>query len=104
MFYPLPLTILGTENSRPITKVSWEFSGGYKKVVKRKYCKLVKFFVFYKDKLYEHTNSMNRRGDKKGSLSSYIWNLKDRGIQYDLSWQLKDRAKTTQQQKVVDSA
>ena len=26
----------------------------------------------FKDRLYEHTTSMNRRGDKKTSLSSYI--------------------------------
>ena len=48
----------------------------------------------FKDRLYEHTTSFNKRGDKKTALSSHIWSLKDRGIQYDLSWRLKDRAAT----------
>ena len=48
----------------------------------------------FKDRLYEHNTSINKRGEKNTALSSHIWNLKDRGILYDLSWRLKDRATT----------
>ena len=47
----------------------------------------------FKDRLYEHNTNMNNSKHRtETALSSHIWNLKDKGIQYELRWRLKDRA------------
>ena len=47
----------------------------------------------FKQRLYEHRADMRKEESRtKTMLSSHIWNLKDQGIQFEVSWKLKDRA------------
>ena len=46
----------------------------------------------FKDRLYEHrTNANSEKGRTKTALSSHIWALKDRNVNYELTWKLKCR-------------
>ena len=46
----------------------------------------------FKDRLYEHRADMNsEEGRTKTALSAHIWSLKDRNIQYEVSWKLRYR-------------
>ena len=53
----------------------------------------------FKDRFYEHRTSFNRRDDpstssaKSTTLSSHIWNLKDRGKNYDIIWHIIGKAR-----------
>ena len=47
----------------------------------------------FKQRYYGHTSSFRNRGDKDNSttLSTYIWKLKDEGLDFDMSWSVVDR-------------
>ena len=46
----------------------------------------------FKDRLYEHrTDANSRKGRAKTALSTHIWALKDRNIDYEVTWKLKCR-------------
>ena len=46
----------------------------------------------FKDRYYEHRTDMNNRNNRTNSaLCSHVWDLKDRGIDHDVTWKLKDR-------------
>ena len=47
----------------------------------------------FKQRLYEHNADMRKESGRiKSCLSSHVWDLKDRGVGYDVSWKLKDRS------------
>ena len=47
----------------------------------------------FKERLYEHRADMNKESSRlKSTLAAHIWDLKDKHIQYEVSWKLKDRA------------
>ena len=47
----------------------------------------------FKKRLYEHRTDMRKvKNRTKSGLSAHIWNLKDNGIDFDVSWKLKDRS------------
>ena len=46
----------------------------------------------FKDRLYEHRTDMSKTGNRtNSSLASHIWDLKDRGLNYDVKWKIKAR-------------
>ena len=48
----------------------------------------------FKDRLYEHQTSFNKRNNKKPTtLSDHIWKLKDQNEPYSVSWWIKDRGR-----------
>ena len=40
----------------------------------------------FKDRLYEHRTSFNRRKEKPTKLSDHVWKLKDQDEPYSVSW------------------
>ena len=48
----------------------------------------------FKDRLYEHRTSMNKKSQKQTKLSSHVWKLKDEGKDYTIKWRILDRAPT----------
>ena len=47
----------------------------------------------FKQRLYEHRTDMRKvKNRTKSALSSHIWNLKDNGVDFEVSWSLKDRS------------
>ena len=47
----------------------------------------------FKQRLYEHRTDMRKEANRtKSTLSSHVWNLKDHGIDFEVSWRLKDKA------------
>ena len=45
----------------------------------------------FKTRFNEHNNNMNNPGDRsKSKLSAHVWDLKDRGISYEVKWKLLD--------------
>ena len=47
----------------------------------------------FKRRLYEHRTDMrNPKNRTKTSLTSHVWDLKDKNIQFEVSWKLKGRA------------
>ena len=47
----------------------------------------------FKQRYYEHNADMRKEAGRiKSGLSSHVWNLKDRGVSYDVSWRLKERS------------
>ena len=47
----------------------------------------------FKTRFNEHNNNMNNPGDRsKSKLSAHIWDLKDKGVNYEVKWKLLDRA------------
>ena len=38
-----------------------------------------------------HKTSLRHRGEKQTTLSSYIWSLRDEGVQFDMKWSVIDR-------------
>ena len=47
----------------------------------------------FKDRLYEHRTSFNRRNEKPTKLSDHVWKLKDRNEPYTVSWWVIDRGR-----------
>ena len=48
----------------------------------------------FKTRLGNHKKSFNHRNySTETCLSEYIWELKDKGVEYDLSWKIIDRGK-----------
>ena len=48
----------------------------------------------FKKRYYGHTSSFaNRDSNSSTTLSSYIWDLKDLDLNYDISWSVIDRGK-----------
>ena len=46
----------------------------------------------FKDRLYEHRTDMSKTQNRtKSSLAAHIWDLKDRGVNYEVSWRIKGR-------------
>ena len=46
----------------------------------------------FKDRLYEHRTDMSKTANRtNSSLALHIWNLKDRGLNYDVKWKIKAR-------------
>ena len=45
----------------------------------------------FKKRYDGHTYSFRHRGEKSTTLSSHLWDLSDKNIQYDLKWELVDR-------------
>ena len=46
----------------------------------------------FKRRFYEHNADMRKSESRtKSSLSSHVWDLKDRGIDFNVTWKLKDR-------------
>ena len=46
----------------------------------------------FKDRLYEHRTDRNSiKNRDKTSLSAHIWDLKDSGIDFNVTWRIKDR-------------
>ena len=49
----------------------------------------------FKTRFNEHNRNMNNPADRtKSKLSAHTWDLKDKGIDYDIKWKLLDRAPT----------
>ena len=49
----------------------------------------------FKVRFNEHNNDMRKPGNRlKTKLSSHVWELKDRGIDYEIKWKLLERAPT----------
>ena len=49
----------------------------------------------FKVRFNEHNNDMRKPGNRiKTKLSSHAWELKDRGIDYEIKWKLLERAPT----------
>ena len=49
--------------------------------------------VNFKDRFRNHTQSMDKRKyGNQTTLSKFVWNLKDRKIDFDLTWKILDRA------------
>ena len=46
----------------------------------------------FKKRYDGHTYSFRHRGEKSTTLSSHLWDLTDKNIQYNLNWELVDRA------------
>ena len=47
----------------------------------------------FKKRYYEHRNSVNHRdSDHSTTLSSHIWNLKDKNENFEIGWSIIDRA------------
>ena len=46
----------------------------------------------FKKRYYGHTYSFNHRGENSTTLSSHLWNLKDQNKNYEISWNIVDRA------------
>ena len=47
----------------------------------------------FKKRFYEHNTDMRKvKNRTKSCLSAHIWNLKDNGKSFTVSWKLKDRA------------
>ena len=46
----------------------------------------------FKDRWYGHNSDMNNPGNKGTRLSAHIWELKDKGTDYDVEWDFIDRA------------
>ena len=47
----------------------------------------------FKQRYYSHTNTFKYRdSDKSTTLSTHTWNLKDKNENYDISWEIVDRA------------
>ena len=47
----------------------------------------------FKERHYKHKNSFKyKNSDNSTTLSTYIWDLKDRGVQFSLDWDIIDRA------------
>ena len=47
----------------------------------------------FKQRWYEHNADMRKESSRiKSGLSSHVWDLKDKGLSYDVSWRLKDRS------------
>ena len=47
----------------------------------------------FKDRFYGHRSSMeNRNPDNQTTLSTHVWGLKDRNINYGIKWNIIDRA------------
>ena len=40
----------------------------------------------FKDRWYGHNSDMNNPGNKGTRLSRHIWELKDKGTEYDVEW------------------
>ena len=38
-----------------------------------------------------HKTSLTHRGGKQTTLSSYVWSLRDQGVQFDMNWSVIDR-------------
>ena len=47
----------------------------------------------FKHRLSTHTFSFNNRDINQTSLSQYIWEVKDQGIEYQISWKIVDRGR-----------
>ena len=47
----------------------------------------------FKDRLYEHQTSFNRKKQKPTTLSDHIWKLKDRNEPYTVSWWVIERGR-----------
>ena len=45
----------------------------------------------FKDRYRKHKKSFRDRSAKQTTLSSYIWDLKDQDVQFDVSWRVIDR-------------
>ena len=46
----------------------------------------------FKERLYEHRTDMNNIKNRDNtSLSAHIWDLKDSGVDYNVTWRIKDR-------------
>ena len=45
----------------------------------------------FKARYTDHKYSFNQRKDKQTALSKYIWKLKDRGLNYKISWSIKTK-------------
>ena len=46
----------------------------------------------FKDRLYEHrTDANTEKGRSNTALSTHIWSLKDRNLDYEVTWKLKYR-------------
>ena len=46
----------------------------------------------FKDRLYEHRTDRNSIKNRDNtSLSAHIWDLKDSGIDFNVTWRIKDR-------------
>ena len=48
----------------------------------------------FKRRFYEHRSNFNNRRQKGTTLSNYVWELKDQGLQYKVNWKVVTRAKT----------
>ena len=46
----------------------------------------------FKKRYYGHNYSFHHRGENSTALSSYLWNLKDQNKNYEISWNIVDRA------------
>ena len=46
----------------------------------------------FKDRYYEHRTDMeNAKNRTNSSLASHVWELKDKGVNYDVRWKIKAR-------------
>ena len=48
----------------------------------------------FKNRYYKHKKSFNTKGYQTNTHSSHIWNLKQRNINYELSWRIVSKART----------
>ena len=48
----------------------------------------------FKDRFYEHTQDMNNKSRTGTSLSNYIWNLKEKNINHQISWKILSKRKS----------
>ena len=45
----------------------------------------------FKKRYSQHKHSIKKRPDNHTTLSSYIWNLKDKGTPFEIKWSIKAR-------------
>ena len=48
----------------------------------------------FKDRYYKHKTSFRVQGYHKNTLSSHVWDLKRRRINFELSWRIMSKART----------
>ena len=48
----------------------------------------------FKNRYYKHKKSFNTQGYQSTTLSSHIWNMKRRAINYELSWRIVSKARS----------
>ena len=48
----------------------------------------------FKDRYTKHKASFNESEDQKNILSSHIWQLKDRNLDFQVKWEILDKAKS----------